>query len=72
MEWGMREVPPVADPVTFTNGVAVDRLAYADVVDVMGEGYVRRHRQLTDLRSAAGRVGLGVKVININFLCATR
>ena len=37
-----------------------DRLAYADDVDLMGEGFAGRDRQMENLRNAGKRIGLEV------------
>ena len=39
LEWVMRHTPPSQDPGSFTNGLSLDLLAYADDCDLMGEGY---------------------------------
>ena len=61
LEWVIRNTPPQPDPVTFTNGTSVDRLAYADDCDLMGEEFVERDHQLEDFNGAGVRVGLEVK-----------
>ena len=52
-------MPP--DPIRLRNGVIVDRLAYADDVDFLGERFVPRDRQMTVFRDEGRRVGLEVK-----------
>ena len=60
LEWVMRQTPSEGDEVRMTNGVSCDRLAYADDVDLLGEGFVGRDRQMRNFRMAAERVGLEV------------
>ena len=60
LEWVMRHTPPSEDPLTLTNGLTCDRLAYADDADLLGEGYRGRDTQLENFSSTGRRVGLEV------------
>ena len=49
------------DPVQLGDDTEVDRLGYADDLDFMGELFVPRDEQMSEFRTASGRVGLHVK-----------
>ena len=72
LECVMRETPPENDCITFTNGTTCDRLAYADDVDLLGEGYVRRDTQMSTFQAAGTRAGLGVKEAKTKAMLAGR
>ena len=61
LEWVMRNTPPSPDPITLSNGLTLDRLAYADDCDLMGEGYRGRDEQLYNFDETGQRAGLEVK-----------
>ena len=61
LEWVMRHTPPAPDSIALTNGLSLDRLAYADDCDLMGEGYRGRDEQLLNFNQAGQRAGLEVK-----------
>ena len=60
LEWVMRQTPREEDPVTLTNGLTVDRLGYADDVDLMGEQIEKRDRQVTNFQRAGKRISLEI------------
>ena len=72
LEWVMRQTPTEADPLRLMNGVEVDRLAYADDVDFMGESWLRRDDQMTNFRCTSGRIGLEVKECKTKVMCVRR
>ena len=57
----MQHTPRAHDPLTLTNGLSCDRLAYADDADLLGETFEGRDQQLDDFDGAGRRVGLEIK-----------
>ena len=60
LEWVIRQTPPSRDALTLTNGLKVDRLAYADDADLMGESFIGRDSQIGSFDQAGRRIGLEV------------
>ena len=61
LEWVMRQVQMAPDPIRLDNGLSLDRLAYADDVDLMGEEWKPRDEHVAGFSDASGRVGLHIK-----------
>ena len=61
LEWILRKTPAQNDPLRLENGVEVDRLAYADDVDFLGELFTPRDRHMSIFREQSRRAGLEVK-----------
>ena len=72
LEWAMRRTPTEQDAMRLSNDFECDRLAYADDVDFMGEGYRARDRQMTTFRSAARRTGLEANEVKTKAMRAGR
>ena len=60
LERVIQQTPPSHDAISFTNGLQLDRLAYADDADLLGEGFMGRDEQLGRFDSAGRRIGLEV------------
>ena len=72
LEWILRRTPPQGDPIRLTNDVRVDRLAYADDVDFLGELVIPRDRHLTTFRQQSRRAGLEVKEAKTKVMLSSR
>ena len=60
LEWVMRQTPREEDFIRMRNGASCDRLAYADDVDLMGQGLFLRDSQMNNFKAAAEKIGLEV------------
>ena len=60
LEWVMRRTPQSHDALALTNGLELDRLAYADDADLVGESYTGRDEQLNQFNIEGRRIGLEV------------
>ena len=72
LEWILRRTPAQGDPIRLNNDVSVDRLAYADDVDFLGELFIPRDRQLSTFRAESRRAGLEVKEQKTKAMKASR
>ena len=60
LEWVMRSTPQEPDVIRLNNGTTMDRLAFADDADLMGETFIGRDHQLANFNSNGKKVGLEV------------
>ena len=60
LEWVMRHTAVQQDHLKLTNGLAIDRLAYADDADLMWETFQVRDSQVTNFDGNGKRIGLNI------------
>ena len=72
LEWVVQQTPPSPDAITFTNGLQLDRLAYADDADLVGESFVGRDDQLENFNGAGTMIGLQVNEPKTKAMKASR
>ena len=67
----MRRMPSTGDEIQIGN-IKIDRLAYADDVDLLGQLFYCRDQQLSSFRRSAKRVGLEMHEGKTKAMCSSR